>query len=388
MVFEKAEYLERLRKTRERMSAEGIDVLLASDPANMNYLTGYDGWSFYVPQMVMVFMDKEEPIWIGREMDASGARITTWLDGSNILSYTDDYVQNPPKHPMDHIASVLGDLGAGTSVIGVEKDVYYFTALGYERLHAGLPGARFKDASLLVNWVRFIKSDNEIRYMKMAARLVEKAMATALEAIDEGIRGCDVVAGIYHAQISGTSEFGGEYTGFAPMLPSGEQTCTPHLTWSDREYKKGDVVILELAGCKHRYHSPMARTMVVGPAPAGVRDTAQVVVEGIEAALDAVKPGATCEDVERAWRHVIERQGLRKNSRLGYSIGIGYPPDWGEHTASLRQGDRTVLGPNMTFHMIAGIWLEDFGVEISEAIRVTEKGSETLASFPRDLLVK
>jgi ectoine hydrolase len=69
-------------------------------------------------------------------------------------------------------------------------------------------------------------------------------------------------------------------------------------------------------------------------------------------------------------------------------MGLNYPPDWGEHTASLRPGDKTVLQPNMTFHMIPGIWLSDCGVDISESFRVTENGVETFTNYPRKLLVK
>jgi Xaa-Pro dipeptidase len=69
-------------------------------------------------------------------------------------------------------------------------------------------------------------------------------------------------------------------------------------------------------------------------------------------------------------------------------MGLNYPPDWGEHTASLRPGDQTVLAPNMTFHMILGMWMDDYGFECSESLRLTETGCETFADFPRKLFVK
>jgi Xaa-Pro dipeptidase len=77
-----------------------------------------------------------------------------------------------------------------------------------------------------------------------------------------------------------------------------------------------------------------------------------------------------------------------KESRLAYSFGLNYPPDWGEQTASMRPGDKTELKPNMTFHVIPGIWLEEMGFEVSQAIRVTERGCEGVYSFPRELTVK
>ncbi|CEP67477.1 Peptidase M24, structural domain [Moorella glycerini] len=386
--FELAEYHERVKKTKEKMVAAGIDVMVIADPANMNYLSGYDGWSFYVPQCLILMLDREQPIWVGRGQDANGARLTTWLDEENIRAYTDDYVHSAVKHPMDYVADIIKAEGYGDKTIGLEMDAYYFTAKCCKRLEMKLPNAKFKDATLLVNYVRIIKSPREIEYMKKAARLVEKAMQTAIDYINEGVRECDVVANIYHSMISGTEDFGGDYPAIVPLLPSGEKTSTPHLTWSDEKYKRGDTVIIELAGCYKRYHSPLARTLVLEPAPAKVHDLAAVVVEGINAALDFIKPGVTAAEVEAVWRKTIEKSGFKKESRIGYSMGLNYPPDWGEHTVSLRPEDNTVLQPNMTFHMIPGIWLDDCGVEISESFLVTENGCEVFANFPRMLFVK
>ena len=120
----------------------------------------------------------------------------------------------------------------------------------------------------------------------------------------------------------------------------------------------------------------------------GIDGGADAVVEGIEAALDVIKPGITCEDIELAWRKTISKHGFAKESRMGYSTGLNYPPDWGERTASIRPGDRTVLQPNMVFHMIPGIWLDHYGVEISETFRVTETGVEVLANVERKLFIK
>jgi Xaa-Pro aminopeptidase len=117
-------------------------------------------------------------------------------------------------------------------------------------------------------------------------------------------------------------------------------------------------------------------------------DAAEVVVEGLNAALEAARPGATCEEVEAAWRGVISRHGITKESRVGYSTGLNYPPDWGEHTMSLRPGDRTVLEPNMTLHLTPAVWFADWGIEISECFRVTETGSEAFCDIPRRLFTK
>ncbi|PTM59030.1 M24 family metallopeptidase [Desmospora activa] len=379
------EYVERLHRTKESMEAAGVEVLLLTDPANLYYLSGYDAWSFYVHQMLVVILEEEQPIWIGREQDANGARLTTWIHRDNIIPYPDDYVQSLQKHPMDFIADCLTQIGQADRRIGVEMDSYYFTAQAYERLKKGMPDARFQDCTLLVNRVRMVKSDQEIAYMLKAARIAEGAMQMALESIAPGVRECDVAANIFHAQVSGTPHFGGDYPAIVPLLPAGEKTSTPHLTWTDRTYKQGDTVLVELAGCYRRYHSPLARTAVIGAPSSLVRDLAEVVIEGLNTTLDAVKPGMTCEEVEWVWRSSIAKNGWLKESRMGYSVGLNYPPDWGEHTASFRPGDQTILQPNMTFHMIPGMWFDAYGVELSETFRVTENGCEVLADFPREV---
>jgi Xaa-Pro aminopeptidase len=94
-------------------------------------------------------------------------------------------------------------------------------------------------------------------------------------------------------------------------------------------------------------------------------------------------------NVEAAWRKVIRRAGYDKASRIGYSIGLNYPPDWGKRTASLREGDQRVLEPNMCFHMILGMWMDDWGCELCQTFCVRERGSpEILTSLPRDPVIK
>ncbi len=388
-LFARNEYFTRLQKTKESMAQQDLEVLLLADPANMNYLTGYDGWSFYTPQLVIVSLDAEQPTWVGREMDAKGAVYTTFLAPENIIGYPDHYVQSPVRHPMQFAAEVLKQRGLVQRRIGVEMDAYYFTAKCFAELQRSLPESRFTDASLLVNWVRIIKSAQELEYMKQAGRIMEKVMQTALDTIAPGVRECDAVAAITSAQISGTEQFGGDFTAIVPLMPTGEKTSTPHLTWTDQPYQDETAVNLELAACRQHYHSPMARTVYLGrKPPQKLRDTAEAVVEGLHAALDAVKPGVVCEEVEAVWRRTIAKVGLVKESRIGYALGLNYPPDWGEHTASLRPGDRTVLRSNMTFHMIPGMWMDGWGFECSEAFAVTENGCETFADFPRRLFVK
>ncbi len=388
LYFSLEEYKERFNKVKKSINNKGIEVLIVTDPANMNYITGFDGWSFYVHQCLIVMIDQDQPIWVGRDMDGNAARLTTWLDEENIKPYQDDYVHSLIKHPMDFVSDVIKERGYSGKTIGTEMDTHYFTARCQERLKYNLSNAKFKDATSLVNWVKVIKSGTEIDCIKKAARIVENAMQAAFDTIDVGVRQCDAAANVYHAQISGTKEYGGDYTAIAPLMPAGIRTSTPHLCWIDEPYEEGDTVLVEIAGVYRRYHCPMSRTIILRKPSQKVKDLSSAVAEGIAETLAIVKPGVTAEEVERAWVKSISKRGFVKESRVGYSFGLNYPPDWGERTISLRYGDKTVLQPNMTLHFMPGIWLDDCGVDISEPIRITETGVETLTKYPRKLLVK
>lgn len=385
--FTRAEYAERLQKTRRAMEEKGVDLLIVSDPSNMNWLTGYDGWSFYVHQAVIV-PPEGEPIFFGRGMDAVGARFTAYLSEDNIIGYADDYVQNTAKHPMDLLSSILKDKGWGARRIGVEMDNYWFSARAFAALQAGLPDARFHDTTALVNWQRAVKSGAELDCMRKAGAIVTEMHRRIVEVIEPGMRKNDLVAEIYDAGIRGTADFGGDYPAIVPLLPSGREAAAAHLTWDDRPLKSGEGTFFEIAGCYNRYHCPLSRTVFLGKPPKVFVEGEKAVLEGMAAGLDAARAGNTCEEFAGAFYSVLAKYGIHKDGRTGYPIGVSYPPDWGERTMSLRPGDRTVLQPGMTFHFMTGLWSDEMGLEITETIAITDGAPELLANVPRKLFVK
>ena len=385
--FQPSEYAARLAKIRQEMLRRGLDLLIVNDVANQHYITGYDGWSFYTPQVVLVPL-AGEPVWIGRAMDAAGGRLTAWMAAENIVGFPEDHVQRPDRHPMDWIGRWIVERGWGTGRIGIELEAYYYSPKAHARLTAAMPNTVFVDADLLVNWIRAVKSAAEIAYLRQGARLAEAAVRTAFEIIAPGVRECDAIAAIQTAQYAGQPDHAGDITALPPTILAGENAGAPHLMWSDRRFELGDTVALELAGACRRYTAGLARTLQLGPKPPKVARVEQAVLEGMDAVLDAMKPSVLAHDVEAAWRRAIARHGLRKESRIGYSIGVAYPPDWGEHTISLREGDPTVLAPGHVLHAILGMWMDGWGIEISETILVTPTGCETLTRFPREIFVK
>ena len=388
MSFSKKEYKERLKKVQSLMQKKGIELLISQDTANINYLTGYDAWSFYYAQCVIVHLNSDEPICFIRAQDAGGAFIKTYLKKENIVIYDEKYIHTWPSHPYDALVDLLKKNKWDKLNIGVEMDAHYFTAYCYEKLKNGLPNAIIKDSERLVNWVRVIKSNTEIDFMKKAAIISENAMKTAMDAINPGVRQCDAVAEIQKTLFKGTSDYGGEYASIATLLPTGKGTSASHLTASDEKFVSGEATVVELSGTYKRYHAPMARTVNLGKPDQKKIDAMKATNEALEAGINASRPGNTANDVAEKFWAILDKYKIKKESRTGYSIGIGYPPDWGEHTLNISKGDMTILKPNVCYHMIAVMQFGDWGVEASESIRITEGGNELLCNFSRDLHVK
>ena len=229
--FDHSEYAERLARTRAAMARAGIEVLLTSDPSNMAWLTGYDGWSFYVHQGVLIGPEGD-PVWWGRGMDAVGARRTVDMSEARIRGYADDYVQNPEKHPMADLAALLSDMGWQGLTLGVEMDNYYFSAAAYRALLA--QDIKLADATGLVNWQRAIKSAAEIGFMRRAARIVEAMHATIREVAEPGLPKYALVAEITRRGILGADGHWGDYPAIVPMCPSGLDATAPRQTSSGK----------------------------------------------------------------------------------------------------------------------------------------------------------
>ena len=388
MNFPKSEYIDRLAKVKKSMQEKKIDLLISQDTANMNYLTGYDAWSFYYAQCVLVHVDLDEPFLFVRDQDAGGAFLQSCWSQENIIVYAEKYIHTWPNHPYDYLIEIIKNKKWDNQSIGLEMDSHYFTAFCYQKLIDGLPNASLKDSERLVNWVRFIKSDNEIELMKNAALITDQAMQTAIDTINPGIRQCDAVGEIQKAMFYGTPEIGGEYSSIATLLPTGAGTSASHLTATQEKFVKGEATIVELAGVHKRYHAPLARTVLLGKAEQKKIDAIKATNEALDEGISAIKPGNTADHVAQKFWAVLDKHDIKKESRTGYSIGIGYPPDWGEHTINISKGDQTILHPNVTFHMIAVMQFGSWGVEASHSLRVTENGSEKFSDFSSDLFIK
>ncbi len=386
--FSSAEYQRRLSKTRAAMAKAGLEVLFVTDPSNQAWLTGYDGWSFYVHQGVIVTMEGE-PIWWGRYMDMMGGRRTCWMDHDNILGYADHFVQSTVVHPMQDLAENLKARGFTAARIGVEMENYYYSAKAHAVLTEELPDATLVDATALVNWQRLVKSDVEVDFIRKAARITEKVMNIAIERSGPGVRKNELVADIMKAGIDGIGDDWGDYPAIVPLTPSGGDTTAAHLTWDGAPMQQGEATFFELSGCYRRYHAPISRTLFLGTPSDDMLRVEEAQLEGITAGLEAARAGNRTCDIANAFMAVLAKHGIERSGRMGYPIGLSYPPDWGERSASIRTEDETVLEPGMVFHFMPALWMDDWGLETTETILIREDGAaEPVCNLERKLIVK
>lgn len=379
--FDRAEFLRRIEATKRRMDALGVDVLLVNGHSNITYLSGYTSNTSYIPQLLVVDIREEEPVFYVREIDVQGANHLSFLSDQNVVGYPEDLIGNPKRDGYDYIVERIASDIRGRRV-GLELNVHSYSDA--RKLISLIGDEHVVDCSLLVDWVRLTKSDAEIAVMRDAGRIAEAAVGRAADVVCEGARESDVAAEIVAAQIRGVGD-ARSVTIDLPFIASTPRISAPHFNWTADRYAKGTQVNMEIGGSCERYAAGIMRTFHIGPAPDRLLRVHEAEVEGLDAALQAARPGATCADVANAFHRVIHRHGIEKRSRCGYAIGI----DWLETTASLNTHDTTVLQPNMTFHLMLGNWMtEDFGYTISETFRVTEDRAETLTNFPRDLVIR
>ena len=362
------------------MAENGLDALLVRGPENITYLSGYETPGYYKYHCVIVPKDGE-PVFVVRDFEWINTPEFAW---STRIAKVFDW-----DHPPSVTVNVLQQLGLDSGKrIGVEKQGFFYTVDEHETLCTELADNSFVDATSILWNARMIKSAEEIEIMRTSAHLVDLAMKAGWDATRPGASG-DEISGIVNKTLF---ENGGEYMGLPPFVLAGERSCLPHQTGGANRLAEDDLMYFEISASKHRYTAALMRTIFVGkPKDEWVR-AAEACIGAVEAALETIKPGATPHQADTAARAVTRKAGFGDyhRNRLGYSIGISYPPDWGEgEIISLRQDEHRPFVPGMTFHMPPlCLKYREYGIGFSESIVVTQTGCERLSKLSREVIIK
>ena len=387
--FTLEEYLHRYEAVLANMAEAGVDVLLVRSPENICYLTGYETPGYYGYHCLIV-TPHDEPVLIVRRIEEINASEFSWL--------TRTIPVDDPEHPFEFVSRELVRCGAARKRIGVEKGMardrkcaekrgMLYTVAEHEALSAALPDAVFVDSESIVEEARVIKSDAEVEMIRQASRIADQALLAGVEAIEVGATENDIAAAVYHAWC----KHGAEYTGLPNFVLSGPRHGICHATWRGREIQPGDPIFFEIAASKYRYCGALLRCANVGEPTQRIRNLCDAARAGFEAAVDMMRPGISCEAVHQACHEVISRAGFGSTRfhRTAYSLGINFPPDWGEgHILAIQPGVTRRLEPNMTFHLQPTcISPGEVDIGFGATVRITATGCEVLTDAPMELFV-
>jgi Xaa-Pro dipeptidase len=319
-----------------------------------------------------------EPVIVVRLLEEGVARRYSWT--SRFAVYADH------EDPVERMLETVRDLRRPGDRLAIEQNAWYLTVRMYQRMQAAL--GELADGSGLVEEGRKIKSAQEIEFIRLAARTTEAGLQAAADTTRAGVSENDIAAAAFDAM----TRAGSEYLACDPIVTSGYRSGIAHTTYQRRTIEDGDAILLEFGGCWHRYFGPTMRTILVGQFPDEAERMAKSCTEALNAAIATIRPGITSHEADRAARDVIIEAGFEDNyrKRLGYSVGVGFAPDWGEgHIVHLNQFDQTVLEPGMVFHMPPALRrYAQWGVGMSETILVTDGGCEVLTGFPREIIYR
>ncbi|MBT6119828.1 MAG: aminopeptidase P family protein [Rhodospirillaceae bacterium] len=378
LAFEAAEYRARLESVRGFMAEADLDALVLCLPENICYLSGFETPGYYYPQALIVTPD-QDPVLAIRGLERGNFEAHSWLAADRCIGFLDH------EAPEEAIARAMAEAGADRGRIGFELARFFLPVALHDALEAVLPGASFVDASGLVERARRIKSPAEIAYLRRGSDAACAAVAVARAECRPGVSTENDIA----AAVSGSmTRAGSEYAGLPVFVCSGHRTLIPHATPTEKAVQAGEAVFLEHAGVFRRYAAPIFRTLFCGPPPARVRELAGFTAEMVDRVIEAIGPGATSAAVNEAAAAVVARAGGTVHKRAGYSVGLNFPPDWGEgYMLDLKSGDGTVLEPGMVFHIPQTLRLPgEVPMALSETVLVTGTGCEVLTDGRHELI--
>ena len=319
LAFPVEEYETRLASVRAGMREQDVEVLVVQHPANVLYLTGYQTFSSNAGECVIVPLEGD-PTLLVPPPELGGALVHTWLDDRRGYA--------PGRSEEQYIADTLRDKGLDAATVGVEKASKGTPGRDVRQPRgAALPKARFIDGSGIVEAVKTVKSPREIEHIRNAARTTDAGMAAAIDAAREGASDNDMAAAASEALVAA----GSEYMCVSPIITSGRRSGILHSTHKRNRLETGDVVLLEMGGCIHRYTAPTMRTVFIGEPPAEARRMAEACLTALGNVLATIRAGITSDEVAQAGWEGMNLAGddfvfhgrLRLRGRRGIPADVG-----------------------------------------------------------------
>jgi D-alanyl-D-alanine dipeptidase len=247
-------------------------------------------------------------------------------------------------------------------------------------LQRQLPGTSYASLTDALPMLRAVKDADELERLAAAGAAADATFHEIVKVRFAGRLETDVAADLADL----LRQHGHEQVDFT-VVGSGPNGADPHHEAGDRTIERGDMVVLDFGGLRDGYGSDTSRTVHVGPPTDEERRVHDLVRAAQEAGFRAVRPGAACQDVDRAARAVIDEAGYGPYfiHRTGHGIGVTtHEPPY------MIEGEERALVPGMCFSVEPGVYLPGrFGVRIEDIVTVTEDGGRRLNDTTRELVI-
>lgn len=358
-------YEKRLSRVRTAMHENGLDTLIVTPGAAMRYLTGFSepGSRF----LALIIPDDQPWLFITPTLNAEQAR-------NNPAGVTDVRAWDDSEGWEPIMAQAGKDLMLDIGIVGLDDDMPARFVLKLQEL---MPTALFKPAGMALSPLRAIKDMHELAALQHAADATDALIPLVYAACRPGASEMEISL-VLQQEIARA----GNELSFMPIIGAGPNGASPHHNTGKTRVKHGDIMILDFGAMAEHYHGDITRTVAVGEASEEARQVYNIVYWAQQAAIAAVKPGATAHDVDTAARKVIGDAGYGDFfiHRTGHGIGLD------DHEAPyMLAGNYTPLQPGHCFSIEPGIYLPGkFGVRLEVILTVTDEGTAHVFNQPNE----
>lgn len=402
--FSQQEYERRREETKALMRERGIDVLYVTSPPNLYYLANYESIWYHGRTPTGLALPQKGPATLFDVTDhqVQVAATTTLIDEAIYFDFIGSPIRGGGQGEsffvmpevdavvlpaVDAVATGLRKLGVRGKRVGLE---YWSWAPSGPTLSAlasrlGEEGAEVVDGSFLVDRIRFVKSPQEVAYVRRAAEIADTAMEGIRASIDVGVTELEVAAEVYRLLL----EQGGEEPAIRVMVHSGPRSSHYHSASTTRRIGPEEMVWIDFCGVYKRYHADLSRTFSVGDLPRAREVVAQA-APSVTRLLESITVGMPLAEAQRIADEYIDQQGLRKHVWWigGYSLGADLPPDWVGHVFLGKEEtfEEVVFEPGVVtnYENLFDFPEEGWGGGFIDTILMTDTGLEVLSKLPRE----
>ena len=352
--------MEKLAKLRESFSTYGIDGILITSPYNRRYISNFTGTA----GVVLISAEKAQFITDFRYIEQASKQ----CEGFEIIKFSDTI----PKEIVGQVKKL------GITKLGFEEDYLTYSLF---KVYDEEVKADLVPITGVIEKLRLIKTDAEIKILKEAADIADAAFKHILEFIKPGKT---------EMEVSNELEFfmrkaGATSSSFDTIVASGVRSALPHGVASDKVIEKGDMVTLDFGAYYKGYVSDITRTVAVGEPDSRLKEIYQIVLDAQLRGMDGLKPGLTGKQADALTRDYITEKGYGDN--FGHSTGHGIGLEVHEGPALSRRSD-FVLEPGMVVTCEPGIYVPGLGgVRIEDDTLITNDHNEVLTHSTKNLII-